>query len=456
MTLFPGVRVNFSRRGISTTFGIPGASVNIGSKGVYLNTGIPGTGLYNRTRLDGKPSTSEDKNAEGKTGQNAAPIYFMPEELGAIRSKDNNSIMSEGLKGVKDTLLNAFNQRTFLQNEINFGQAALIKAERIFKIVNFFSIGGRIFAKSLERRRQDFNQCTADLAEAQHQFTECKVYIEIQFDSALSPLYDSLRSSFATLRTSQFCWDVTASFQVDRVKERSYAGTAISRKPVSIKESSLDFVHSEHPAFQFRNANGSDLYMFPAFLLAFRTKTDFALIDYRDLTIEYRNVNFVEDEPVPKDASVIGSTWKYVNKNGSRDLRFSNNFQIPIVLYGSIHFSSKQGLNEAYQFSNATAANSFANSIHKYQQAVSGNPQPSSEQRTYDRKAPPKMSKKQALNLLGLNGNPTQDQIRNAYYEIIQKYHPDKVSNLGEEIKKVAEEKTKEINEAYQVLQINP
>jgi len=50
--LFPGVYLNFSKTGISTTIGVRGASINIGNKGTYLNTGIPGTGLYDRQRID--------------------------------------------------------------------------------------------------------------------------------------------------------------------------------------------------------------------------------------------------------------------------------------------------------------------------------------------------------------------------------------------------------------------
>lgn len=42
-------------------------------------------------------------------------------------------------------------------------------------------------------------------------------------------------------------------------------------------------------------------------------------------------------------------------------------------------------------------------------------------------------------------------QIKNAYYQQITKYHPDKVAHLGKEIRLIAEEKTKEINFAYQI-----
>lgn len=55
----PGIHLNFSKSGISTTIGPRGASINIGPKGTYVNTGIPGTGLYNREKI-----SSSSKNVQ--------------------------------------------------------------------------------------------------------------------------------------------------------------------------------------------------------------------------------------------------------------------------------------------------------------------------------------------------------------------------------------------------------
>ena len=51
--VLPGVTLNFSKSGISTTIGTRGASVNIGKNGVYGNAGIPGTGIYMREKIAG-------------------------------------------------------------------------------------------------------------------------------------------------------------------------------------------------------------------------------------------------------------------------------------------------------------------------------------------------------------------------------------------------------------------
>lgn len=57
-----------------------------------------------------------------------------------------------------------------------------------------------------------------------------------------------------------------------------------------------------------------------------------------------------------------------------------------------------------------------------------------------------------AINLLGVKPDADENEIRSAYIKKIKEYHPDKVHNLGEEIRKVAEKKAKEINQAYEYI----
>ena len=54
--------------------------------------------------------------------------------------------------------------------------------------------------------------------------------------------------------------------------------------------------------------------------------------------------------------------------------------------------------------------------------------------------------------VLGLPRNATQEDIKKAYRNLVKKYHPDKVNHLGEEFRALAEERFKEIQEAYQTL----
>jgi len=58
----------------------------------------------------------------------------------------------------------------------------------------------------------------------------------------------------------------------------------------------------------------------------------------------------------------------------------------------------------------------------------------------------------QAYNVLNVRPDDDVETIKRAYREMAVKYHPDKVANLGPEIQKLAEEKFKAINDAYQAI----
>ncbi len=51
--------------------------------------------------------------------------------------------------------------------------------------------------------------------------------------------------------------------------------------------------------------------------------------------------------------------------------------------------------------------------------------------------------------VLNVPPNASIDAIRRAYRTIISQYHPDKVASLGTELRALAEQKSKEINNAY-------
>ncbi len=57
-----------------------------------------------------------------------------------------------------------------------------------------------------------------------------------------------------------------------------------------------------------------------------------------------------------------------------------------------------------------------------------------------------------AFLVLKINSNSTIDEIKSAYKNRIKEYHPDKAAGLGEEIQKIAQVKTQEINEAYSLI----
>lgn len=61
-----------------------------------------------------------------------------------------------------------------------------------------------------------------------------------------------------------------------------------------------------------------------------------------------------------------------------------------------------------------------------------------------------KAAQENAYEVLGVERSADDKEIKQAYRELARKYHPDKVSHLGDEFTAVAEEKFKAINDAYE------
>lgn len=78
--IMPGVRINISKSGISTTVGPKGASINIGEKGTYFNTGIPGTGIYMREKISGGQAKTRQATP-GKANKGYDPEFLQRYEL---------------------------------------------------------------------------------------------------------------------------------------------------------------------------------------------------------------------------------------------------------------------------------------------------------------------------------------------------------------------------------------
>ncbi len=61
-------------------------------------------------------------------------------------------------------------------------------------------------------------------------------------------------------------------------------------------------------------------------------------------------------------------------------------------------------------------------------------------------------SGKDPYSVLGIDSSATDDEVKKAYRRLAMKYHPDRVENMGEEVKKNAEKQFREINEAYETI----
>lgn len=61
-------------------------------------------------------------------------------------------------------------------------------------------------------------------------------------------------------------------------------------------------------------------------------------------------------------------------------------------------------------------------------------------------------AKEDPYSILGLSGGASQEDIRAAYRQLAAQYHPDKLAHLGEEFQRLAEQKFRAIQSAYDTL----
>ena len=91
-TLFPGVKVNVSKTGMSITLGGKGFHLNLSKRGVMQTTNLPGKGLSHRSYLFKNDEEEEEKkdNGEGKNSSKK-PEGKAKRSTGANAKEQNSS-----------------------------------------------------------------------------------------------------------------------------------------------------------------------------------------------------------------------------------------------------------------------------------------------------------------------------------------------------------------------------
>jgi len=364
LTLFPGFRINLSKSGLSATVGIRGLSVNLGRNGAFLNTGLPGTGIYDRKRIGAIPVDVKDQPVI--TPEENRFAEYLPSGATEIKSFVPELLTSDGFFGLKESVAKAQEEKSNLRNEWHSAKAKHSFSTFLLGVSYLLIFGFLIkwFKNNYETRKQD----AIDVRKVYEDF---KLEIDFNLDDQALNEYISLENHFDLLSKSIKIWDVTSSQENDMIKTRSAASSSVTRTPIIFERGQLDYINNKYIPLKLNNANGGSLYIYPGFLvMPSKISTAFAIIDFRDLHFEHHVQRFIEEETVPSDSQIVDQTWRYVNKNGSPDRRFSNNYQIPVVHYYEINFKTKKGLNESYQISNPDAGRAFAVAFEKYSESL--------------------------------------------------------------------------------------
>jgi uncharacterized tellurite resistance protein B-like protein len=197
------------------------------------------------------------------------------------------------------------------------------------------------------------------------------LFYDLDKDAAIA--YEGITKAFDEMMSCAGKWHIEAQGAVDDLttwKRNAGATSLVKRKSTSLAYAIPKIIASNitPPSAQFGRQS---IYFFPDTAFVIDGK-QVGAISYDNINIYGSDSAFIEEDSVPGDAKVIRHTWKYPNKSGGPDRRFSNNFQIPVCLYEFAQFRSSSGLNELLQFSRPGVVAPFANAIKNLALRVGG------------------------------------------------------------------------------------
>jgi hypothetical protein len=375
--VLPGVRLNISKTGISTSIGAAPFTLNIGRRGVYHTASLPGSGLSFRQRIDAPaPKMAPALAPPSASFQPAlAPITPTPIPAGIdvgeeIRSAGTDMMTSAGLAEFRRLLMQAHEECTTLAAEIArvTPRASAARARQRRWDQGFLL--KRLLTAKFARITEEAHTAEAELSELQEQLELARLATEIAIEPDIAAAYSRVCDVFAAMSQSKRIWDTLTRKSTDRVAERSAASESITRAAVTFRRGQSETLSCEWAVPILENRSGGDVYLYPAFALYHVTRDTFAVIDVQDISIEYVPTRFIESEEVPADSPIVGHTWLKVNKDGTPDKRFKDNVQIPIVQYGSLKLRSETGLNEEYMLSSAPPCEEFVKAWNAFKKCL--------------------------------------------------------------------------------------
>ena len=359
--IIPGVRLNISKSGLSASVGVRGASVTFGGRGgTYANLGIPGTGIYTRKRIDGRGNPIKEENIDQEYSQQEN--IENPDE--SYVSAEPFELTSTGLQALKDAVLEANNQRKLLKKDLKKIKFKVFKT-KLLKII--FQITLLYFLKPIKKRiKENLYQLDEVIIQIKNGIDTSYVNLELELNEKAIKQYEKVLSSFKALTTTNFIWDITSANDVDMIKTRSTASQTYERVKTTFSLQELPGIKSSFNALCLQNKNGADIYIYPGFLVMFNSEENFGILELNKIDILFSETNFIESEQRPSDSVIVKYVWEKANKNGSRDKRFADNRQLPVMKYGEITLFKRGAIYEKYMFSNSKRADTFVDNLNKF------------------------------------------------------------------------------------------
>jgi hypothetical protein len=377
--VFPGVKLNISRSGVSASIGVPGATLNVGNQGARFTAGIPGTGLsYQHRFKNPAPPQAPQAALPPAAPRRAVPVpsqspLSAPRPMHApagIASAPVEALTSPRLRELRTLVVDAYTESARLQQELHGGEKRKTAAQKRAHQWQRDTIRQTLFRNTYEQVLNEYEAARDDLRAIKLELEKCQISLGMEMSTWMETTYAEVLSTFQALSGCVAAWDVTSRTKVAKFAERSAADVSFARVPIKLDSRPCPVLAHAGSALRFQNTNGGDLFLYPAMLVVHTYAANFAVLDLNEVNASFTLTTFHETGMIPSDATSLGQTWTRVNVDGTPDRRYSDNQMVPIVAYGTVRFSSPSGLNEEFMFSSAEKAMLFVGAFNAHKAAL--------------------------------------------------------------------------------------
>jgi hypothetical protein len=166
------------------------------------------------------------------------------------------------------------------------------------------------------------------------------------------------------LNESEELWIITDQERHGDSKHHAGATSSVFRESAHISTTPLKWIQTNiySPVIK---ADDHTFYFLPDCVL-YNNDGELNAASYEDLEMAISVSNFREEETIPSDSEQVGSTWAYVNADGSPDRRFNSNRRIPIMKYCEITITDSGSFRLLIMTSNFEIGKAFANTLNRY------------------------------------------------------------------------------------------
>ncbi|KAF5045072.1 hypothetical protein DSECCO2_485070 [anaerobic digester metagenome] len=342
---FGGVRFNFSKSGIGTSVGVKGFRVGANSRGNYIHIGRGG--LYYRAAIGKKKSSYRGTPSQSPSStQVQRPLSPQVPQAELHFQKIDSSDLAFIVDSSSQEVVNEINAK---RKKSPFWPLALLLTFVPGAGIPLAMLAAILLAILVDKKRK----------------TTVLVY---DIDEDTEQEIQSFYNAFDELVGCSAAWHVSSQASVYDKKYHAGANQLVKRASVRISYKTLEYLKTnvKVPAIP---VGSQTIYFFPDRILIYDKKSVGGLA-YGSFSVMQRSQRFIESGVVPRDGTVVGHTWQYVNKSGGPDRRFSNNRQLPILLYSEVLFASNHGLNELVQFSKQAAGADLISKLEQYKKSA--------------------------------------------------------------------------------------